>query len=67
MDSYVLFRKDRPARRDGRVAFYVSRQLECFEICLRMSDEWAKSLWMRSEEQTNMGDITVGVYYRLPD
>lgn len=32
-----------------------------------MGEEPAESLWMRIKEQNSMGDIVVGVCYRLPD
>ena len=38
MEGYRLFRKDRKGRRGGGVALYVSNQLECVELCLRMED-----------------------------
>lgn len=33
------------------------------ELCLRVNDE---TLWVRIEEQTNSGDLLVGIYYGLP-
>ncbi|GAB0206526.1 hypothetical protein GRJ2_003118200 [Grus japonensis] len=67
MDGYVLFRKDRPARRGGGVALYVREQLECIELCLGMDEERVESLWVRMKGQANMGDTVVGDYYRPPD
>jgi len=37
------------------------------ELCLGTGDEPAGSSWMRLKGQTNVGDIGVGVCYRLPD
>ncbi|GAB0209149.1 rapamycin-insensitive companion of mTOR-like [Grus japonensis] len=67
MDGYVLFRKDRPARRGGGVALYVREQLECIDLRLGVDEERMESLWVRTEGQANMGDTVVGVYYRPPD
>ncbi|GAB0202653.1 hypothetical protein GRJ2_002730900 [Grus japonensis] len=67
MEGYVLFRKDRPARRGGGVALYVREQLECIELCLGVDEERVKSLWVRIKGQANMGDTVVGVYYKPPD
>ncbi|GAB0203090.1 hypothetical protein GRJ2_002774600 [Grus japonensis] len=61
MDGYVLFRKDRPARRGGGAALYV-RELECIELCIGMDEERVESLQVRIKGQANMG-----VYYRPPD
>ncbi|GAB0209016.1 hypothetical protein GRJ2_003367300 [Grus japonensis] len=46
MDGYVLFRKDRPARRGGGVALYVREQLECIEIHIGVDEEQVESLWV---------------------
>jgi len=67
MDSYVLFRKDWPAKWGGDDAIYVREQLECIELCLEMNDERVESLWMRIKGLGNMGDTIVDVYLRLPD
>ncbi|GAB0204592.1 mitochondrial enolase superfamily member 1 [Grus japonensis] len=67
MDGYVLFRKDRPARRGGGVALYVREQLECIELLVGVDEERVKSLWVRIKGQANMGDTVVDVYYRPPD
>ncbi|GAB0209615.1 hypothetical protein GRJ2_003427200 [Grus japonensis] len=67
MDGYVLFRKDRTARRGGGVALYVREQLECIKLCLSVDEEQVESLWVRMKGQANMGDTVVGVYYRPPD
>jgi len=39
IDGYVLFRKDRPAKRGGGVVLYVREQLECIELCLGVHEE----------------------------
>ena len=62
----VLFRKDRSSRWGSGVAFYVTEQLEYIKLCLRGSDEWMESLWVRIKGQTNTGDTIAGVYYRHP-
>ncbi|GAB0209089.1 hypothetical protein GRJ2_003374600 [Grus japonensis] len=67
MDGYVLFRKDRPARRGGGVALYVREQLECIELRVGVDEERVESLWVRMKGQANMGDTVVGDYYRPPD
>jgi len=67
IDVYILFRKDRLARQGGRVALYVREQLECTKLCLGVDEEQGKSLWVRNEGQTNMGDTVVDVYCRPPD
>ncbi|GAB0207210.1 hypothetical protein GRJ2_003186600 [Grus japonensis] len=67
MDGYILFRKDRPARRGGGVALYVREQLKCIKFCLGVDEERVESLWVRMKGQANMGDTVVGVYYRPPD
>jgi len=67
MDSYRLFRKDRPTRRGGGVALYVKEQLECIELFLGADEEGVESLWVRIKRQPHMGDVIVGVCYRPPD
>ena len=67
MEGYVLFRKDRLARRGGGVALYVREQLECIELHLGEGDVAVESLWVRIKGQAGMGDTVVGVYYRPPD
>ena len=67
MDGYVLFRKDRPARRGGGIALYVREHLECIELSLGADEERVESLWVRIKGQANMRDTVVGVYYRPPD
>lgn len=58
MHSYVIFKKEKPARwGDG-----VAQQQECVELCLGMNYEW-----VRIKGQDNMGDTIVSVYYRTPD
>jgi len=63
-DSYVLFRKERPARRGGGVGLYMREQLECIELCLGADEERVESLWVRNKGQVH---TVVGVYYRPPD
>ncbi|PKU47570.1 rna-directed dna polymerase from mobile element jockey- hypothetical protein [Limosa lapponica baueri] len=46
MDGYALFRKDRPVGGGGGAALYVRGQLECSELCLRVDEERAESLWL---------------------
>lgn len=67
MEGINTFRKDWLGKWRGRVAIYVREYLGCMELCLRMGEEPAESLWMRIKEQNSMGDIVVGVCYRLPD
>jgi len=67
MDGYRLCRKDRPTRRVGGVALYVKEQLECIELGLGADEEGLESLGVRIKGQPDMGDITVGVYYRPSD
>ena len=67
MEGHRLFRKDRPGRQGGGVVLHVRQQLECLELCLGMGEQPAESLWVGIKEQTSMGDIVVGVHYRLPD
>ena len=38
-DDYILFRKDRPARKGGGAALYVKEQLECIELFLGVEEE----------------------------
>lgn len=33
------------------------------ELCLRLNNE---TLWVRIKEQTESGDLVVGIYYELP-
>lgn len=44
----------------------MSEQKACMELCLRMDDKLAESLWA-GLWQTNMGDATVAVCCKLPD
>ena len=67
MDGYVLFRKDRLARRGGGVALCVREQLECIKLHLGEGDVLLKTLGMRIKGQTSMGNTIAGVYYRPPD
>jgi len=67
MDGYRLFRKDRPIRRGGGVALYVSEQLECIELGLGADEKGVEILGVRIKGQPHMGDVIVGVYYRPPD
>lgn len=46
---------------------YVKQQLECMELYRGMDYEMTETLWVSVKEQTSMGDIVVGVCYRLPD
>ena len=59
MDGYVLFRKDRPARRGGGVALHWSGQPGCIELCLAVDAEQIASLWVRIKGQASMGDTVV--------
>ncbi|PKU34516.1 rna rnp complex-1-interacting phosphatase [Limosa lapponica baueri] len=67
MAMYVLFTKDRPVGRSGKVVLYMREQLERIKLCLVADEESAENLWVRLKGQANMGDTTVGVYYRPPD
>ena len=67
MGGYLLFRKDRPARRVGELALYVRKQLGRIELCLEMDTEQVGSLQVKIKGQDNMGDTVVGVCYRPPD
>ena len=42
-------------------------QQKCIDGCLGTGDELVQSLWVRIREQTNAGNVAVGVRYRLPD
>ncbi|PKU38936.1 hypothetical protein llap_10761 [Limosa lapponica baueri] len=66
-DSYVLFRRDRPAGQGDGVALYVRERVERIELCQGVDDECVESLWVRSKGRANMGDTVLGVYYRPPD
>lgn len=46
---------------------YVSNQLECMELCLRMEEELTESLWVRVNRRVGTGDIIVGTFYSLSD
>ena len=37
------------------------------ELCLGMDDVLAGNLWVGIIRQTNVGNVVVGVHYRLPD
>ena len=67
MEGYVLFRKDRLARRGGGVALYVREQLECIELHLGESNVEVESLWVKIKGQAGKGYTDVGGYYRPPD
>ena len=51
---------------EGDVTLYVIDQLECMELHLGVDEELTESLWVRSKGRTGIGDIIVGVCYRLP-
>lgn len=62
MNSFRLYRRDRPERRGGGVALYIKEGLHCME--LSYGDEKAECLWVRVRGKANMEDTVVGVYYR---
>lgn len=66
MEEHGLSKNDR--RRRWRVELmYVKQQLKCMKLYLGMDDEMIETLWVSVKEQASMGDIVVGVCYRLPD
>jgi len=62
IDGYRLFKRDRRGKSNGGVALYSSE-----ELSLKDSHEQVKSLWVRTRDRVNKGNVVVGVYYRLPD
>ncbi|PKU42006.1 hypothetical protein llap_7684 [Limosa lapponica baueri] len=67
MGGYRLFRKDRQGRRGDGVALYVTEQLECMELHLRMDEEPTESFYGSGFKGEQTGDIIVGICYRPPD
>ena len=51
---YKLYRRRNwQGRRDGGVATYVKKLIDCEELSLRNSYEWIESLWVQIRDQTN--------------
>lgn len=48
-------------------ALYAEEWLQCMELCLGTGEKPFESLWVKIGEQTNMGDFTASICYRLPD
>ena len=46
MEGCRFFREDRQGRYRGGIALYVSKQLECMELCLGMDEKLTESLWV---------------------
>lgn len=46
---------------------FMWEKLECMELCLGVDEKPTESLWVKSEEMTALGNITVDVCYRPPD
>jgi len=67
IDGYRLFRRDRQGRRGGGIALYIKKSIQCEELSLKNSHEQVESLWVRSNDRGNKGNLVVGVYYRTPD
>lgn len=65
MDTGFLGRTCKMAERG--VAFYERKQQGCMELCLGKDEEPAESLYVCIRGQTKMGNVVVGVCYRLPD
>lgn len=49
--SYWPLRKHRLGRQEGKVALYVTEQLECMKLCLGMDEEPTDSMWLRIKER----------------
>lgn len=64
--GYWLLR-NRQGKQGGGVVLYVNDHLKCMELHLGMGEEPTESLWVRIKRRAGIGDIRVGVCYRLPN
>lgn len=62
IDGCRLFRRDRQERKGGVVALYIKRRIECEELSLTKSHEQVESLWVRSRDQGDKGNLAVDIY-----
>jgi len=67
IDGYRLFRRDREGKRGGGVALWIEKSIQCEELSLKNSHEQVKSLWVRSRDRGNKGNLVIGAYYRPSD
>jgi len=67
INSYRLFRRDRRGKKDGGIALYIKKSIQCEELSLKNSHEPVKSLWVRIRDRRNQGNLVVVVYYRPPN
>lgn len=63
LDSYRLFRRDRPRRRRGGVALYVRQGLVCLEHDDK-ADDRVEHLCIRIKGKANKTDVLMGVCCR---
>jgi len=62
-----LFRRDRQGKSGGGVVLYIKKSIQSEELSLKNSQEQVESLWVRIRDQSNKGNLALGVYYRLPN
>jgi len=67
INGYELFRRDRKGRRGAGITLYIKKWTEYEELSMKNSHEQVESLWERTRERSNKGNLVVGVYYKLPD
>jgi len=67
IEHYRLLRRNRQGRRDGRVALYVRRWIDCEQLCLRNSHNQGKCLWVKIKDWSSKGHPVAGVCYMPPD
>ena len=58
------FRKDRQ-RRAGGIMLYVKELLDYTVPQCQTGDVPAESCWVKIRARRNLGDVVIGVYYRL--
>jgi len=54
-------------RGGGDIALYIKESIQCEELSLKNSHEQVESLWVRTKDQGNQGNLVAGVYYRPPN
>ena len=67
INGYRQFRRDRWEKRDGSVALYIKKSIQCEELSLKNSHKQVKSLWVRIRDRDNKANLVMSVNYRPPD
>ena len=64
--GYNLYRRNKPNKKGGGVAFYVKDDYTCEENYDFDFGNEVESIWVKIKGEKNSKDILVGVYYRPP-